>query len=257
MCVLQILTISGFIHADAAPEPPTAVSVKDGAGCYSSVVSWVAPQARCGVAIATYSVRYQQRKGGGGGYTTVSSPTTSVTLQRITANSDYDVSVAAISSSGNIGIFTEAIHFELQGNICTQLLLSSHSTPPHALSPIIWTFLVDFAEPKPPTGVSLTVIGKDTAVVTWVASRSMCDNVVGNYSVRYRLRDTSASSSFTTVYTTTTSVVLQGLEPDAEYTVSVAAINSVGDMSAPSTTTMGNPTCPGSQSKSHHIATCN
>ena len=126
MCVLQILTISGFIHADAAPEPPTAVSVKDGAGCYSSVVSWVAPQARCGVAIATYSVRYQQRKGGGGGgYTTVSSPTTSVTLQRITANSDYDVSVAAISSSGDMGIFTKAIQFELQGDICTQLLLSA------------------------------------------------------------------------------------------------------------------------------------
>ena len=124
--------------------------------------------------------------------------------------------------------------------------------------------LVNFAEPKPPTDVSLTIIGKDTAVVTWAASRSMCDNVVGNYSVRYRLRDTSASSSFTTVYTTTTSVVLQGLVPDAEYTVSVAAINSrgdsaysVGDTSAYCTTTMANPTCPGSQSKSHHIATCN
>ena len=88
----------------------------------------------------------------------------------------------------------------------------------------------------------MTVIGKDTAVVNWAASHSMCDNVVGNYSVRYRLTDTSASSSFTTVYTTTTSVVLQGLVPDAEYTVSVAAINSQGDKSAPSTTTMGNPT---------------
>ena len=59
------------LHTDAAPNRPTAVSVKDGAGCYSSVVSWVAPQARCGVAIATYSVRYQQRKSGAG-YTTVS-----------------------------------------------------------------------------------------------------------------------------------------------------------------------------------------
>ena len=84
----------------------------------------------------------------------------------------------------------------------------------------------------------------------------MCDNVVGNYSVRYRLTDTSASSSFTTVYTTTTSVVLQGLVPDAEYTVSVAAINSQGDMSAPSyTTTMGNPTGAVIQSKPHHIRT--
>ena len=83
----------------------------------------------------------------------------------------------------------------------------------------------------------------------------MCDNVVGNYSVRYRLTDTSASSSFTTVYTTTTNVVLRGLVPDAEYTVSVAAINSQGDMSAPSTTTMGNPTGAITQSKSHHFTT--
>ena len=133
--------------------------------------------------------------------------------------------------------------------------LSSHSTPSHTLTPIVWTFLIDFAEPKPPTDVSWTVIGKDTAVVTWSASRSMCDNVVGNYSVRYRLTDTSVSSSFTTVYTTTTSVVLQGLVPDAEYTVSVTAINSQGDMSAPSTTTMGNPTGAETQSKSHHITT--
>ena len=119
--------------------------------------------------------------------------------------------------------------------------------------PLIYRhFLVNFAEPTPPTNVLLTVIGKDTAIVTWSASRSMCDNVVRNYSVRYRLTDTSASSSFTTVYTTTTSVVLQGLVPDAEYTVSVAAINSQGDMSAPSTTTMGKPTCGVTQSKPHH-----
>ena len=127
-----------ILYTDAAPDRPAAVSVKDGAGCYSSVVSWVAPQARCGVAIATYSVRYQQRKGGGGSYTTVSSPTTSVTLQRITANSDYDVSVAAISSGGDMGIFTEAIQFELQGDICTQLLHSAVIAHQCNLSPIVY-----------------------------------------------------------------------------------------------------------------------
>ena len=75
--------------------------------------------------------------------------------------------------------------------------------------------------------------------------------------MRYRLTDTSASSSFTTVYTTTTSVVLQGLVPDAEYTVSVAAINSQGDMSAYCTTQVANPTFGVTQSKPHHIAAYN
>ena len=153
---------------------------------------------------------------------------------------------------------------------CTQLhsyldvvhsLNLNYETKSTFLSLIYRQFPVNFAEPKPPADVLLTAIGKDTAVVTWSASSSMCDNVVGNYSVRYRLTDTSASSTFTTVYTTTTSVVLQGLVPDAEYTVSVAAINakgdisaySVGDISAYCATTMANPTCGVTQSKPHHI----
>ena len=91
-----------------------------------------------------------------------------------------------------------------------------------------------FAEPKPPTDVSFTVINKDLALVTWAGSQSMCDSVVRNYSVRYQLK--GSSISYTTVYTKGTSVVLQGLGSNAEYTVSVAAINSNGDMSAHSTT---------------------
>ena len=58
----------------------------------------------------------------------------------------------------------------------------------------------------------------------------MCDDVVGNYSVRYRLRDDAGA--YTTVYINKTSVTLQDLIPNAEYVVSVAAINSRGNMSA-------------------------
>ena len=85
-------------------------------------------------------------------------------------------------------------------------------------------------EPKPPTGVTFTVTCIDSAVVSWTASQSMCDDVVGNYSVRYRLRDGTGAN--TTVYTNRPSVILRDLIPDAEYVVSVAAINSRGDMSA-------------------------
>ena len=81
------------------------------------MVSWVAPQPVCGVVVGNYSVRYRLRNRGDG-YTTVFTPNTSVTLQDITANTEYDVSVAAISSAGDVGSFTEATQLELQGDLC-------------------------------------------------------------------------------------------------------------------------------------------
>ena len=89
--------------------------VEDGTKCYTSVVSWTAPQSRCGVVTGNYSVRYRLSDGGGN-YNTMYTDGTSVTLENITANAAYDVSVAAISSQ--IGQFTEALQFELQGTLC-------------------------------------------------------------------------------------------------------------------------------------------
>ena len=56
----------------------------------------------------------------------------------------------------------------------------------------------------------------------------MCGVVIGNYSVRYRLKN--GGGNYTTVHSPTTSVTLQGLVPNTEYTVAVAAINSAGDI---------------------------
>ena len=78
--------------------------------------------------------------------------------------------------------------------------------------------------------MTFTVTDSDSAVVSWMASQSMCDDVIGNYSVRYQLK--CACNNYTTLYTTETSVVLRGLMPNTEYTASVAAINAMGDMSA-------------------------
>ena len=102
-------------HFAAAPGTPTGVIVEDGTECYTSVVSWTAPQSRCGVVIGNYSVRYRL-KNGGGNYTTKYTDGTRVTLENITANAAYDIAVAAISSQ--IGQFTEALQFELQGTLC-------------------------------------------------------------------------------------------------------------------------------------------
>ena len=99
------------------------MSVSEGAGCYTTVVSWSAPQATC-AEIGSYSVRYKL-KTGGDGYTTVYSSTTSVTLQDITANAEYDVSVASISSTGHMGIFTEAKQFMLLGDFCIHSYVQS------------------------------------------------------------------------------------------------------------------------------------
>ena len=86
-----------------------------------------------------------------------------------------------------------------------------------------------FAEPTPPTDVTFTVTGTDSAVVSWTASQTKC-GAIANYSVMYQLRD--STGAITTLFTTETSVTLQGLVPNAEYTASVAAISSMGDMSA-------------------------
>ena len=88
-----------------------------------------------------------------------------------------------------------------------------------------------FAAPDPPTGVKVVVRDVESALVSWDATQSlMCDVVIGNYSVRYRLRNGTGTTI--TVYSSNTSVTLRGLVPNAEYTVSVAAINSIGNMSA-------------------------
>ena len=81
----------------------------------------------------------------------------------------------------------------------------------------------------PPTDVSVED-GVDcyTAVVSWTSPQSMCGVVIGNYSVRYRLKN--GGGNYTTVHPPTTSVTLEHLVPYTEYIVSVAAINSAGDI---------------------------
>ena len=86
------------------------------------------------------------------------------------------------------------------------------------------------SDPVAPTRLSADVTGNDTAVVFWAPSMSrMCDVVIGNYSVRYQLRN--GTGAYTTVYSSSTTVTLRDLVPNAEYIVEVAGINSNGQMS--------------------------
>ena len=112
---LDILALLLHCYFAAAPQTPTGVSVEDGAGCYTSVVSWT-PQPVCGVVVGNYSVRYQLRIGAGAS-TTVYATSTSVTLQDLVPNAEYTVSVATINSAGELSAYTETTHFELQGDL--------------------------------------------------------------------------------------------------------------------------------------------
>ena len=87
------------------PEPPTRVHVNDISND-TAVVCWTASQSRmCDIAIVNYSVKYQLWNSTGN-YTTVNTSNTSVTLQDLLPNTMYNVSVAAISSVGNISEFS-------------------------------------------------------------------------------------------------------------------------------------------------------
>ena len=89
--------------------------------------------------------------------------------------------------------------------------------------------MIHYTDPSPPTGVSV-VTGTEcnTADVSWSPSTVNYNAVIGNYSVRYRLR--GSSGSYTTVYSPTTSITLRGLDPSAEYEVEVAAVDLCGRM---------------------------
>ena len=85
------------------------------------------------------------------------------------------------------------------------------------------------ADPAPPTGVSV-VAGTEcsTADVSWSPSMVVYSGSIGNYSVRYRSR---SGGDYTAVYSTSTSVTLEGLNRSLEYVLDVTAIDSCGRMS--------------------------
>ena len=110
-----------------------------------------------------------------------------------------------------------------------------------------------YVGPDTPADVCSVVTCSSTVVVSWSPSFSgMCDALVTNYNLRYRL--SSSSGDYITVNTSLTSVTLQGLMPNAEYEVEVAAINSNRATSKFSATTQFSVTpTTAPPSKTHHI----
>ena len=85
------------------------------------------------------------------------------------------------------------------------------------------------ADPQPPTGV-LVVAGIEcgTAIMSWNPSMVSSNAAIGTYSVRYRPR---SGGDYVAVNSTSTTVILQGLNHSLEYVVDVSAIDSCGSKS--------------------------
>ena len=73
----------------------------------------------------------------------------------------------------------------------------------------------------PPTDIMVKGESCNSANVTWTAPKSrVCDGVISGYNVRYRLN--TGNGEDTTINTSTTSVMLPDLAPNAKYSVEVA-----------------------------------
>ena len=66
---------------------------------------------QCDVVIGNYSVRYQQRNACTAGYTTVYTSEPRVTLQALEPGTNYRVSVASITSNGEMSAYSDWVNF--------------------------------------------------------------------------------------------------------------------------------------------------
>ena len=136
-CLVLHVTCMAMHSSLTGPQPPRDVSAAV-TGDGTAVVSWcLSLSGLCDVVIGNYSVRYQQ-KNIRGGYTTVHSSRTSVTLQDLVPNAEYNVSVAAIYPNGDMSAFSALVQFTVTPTAplpCEALVmlhpsfLSADSTP--------------------------------------------------------------------------------------------------------------------------------
>ena len=82
----------------------------------------------------------------------------------------------------------------------------------------------------------MSSIGCNFATLSFIKPNThLCDGVISGYNVMYQLGDTGV---YFTLNTTSNMVTLQDLAPNAEYTVQVAVITSVGSIGAYSSKTV-------------------
>ena len=180
-----------------------------------------------------YDIEYEPARIPGDPATATGIRTCFYTLSLLVGALSYNVRVVAVNTQGRTSsnvlvvctgpkrgtIAKVDVHF------FTSFVFNCCFSKPVPLTPICCCFL----GPDPPTDVS-AVATADTAVVSWTSSFSgTCDQLATQYRIRYKL--STGSGVYHTVTTEGNIVVLLDLIPNAEYNVSVAAINSNGAMS--------------------------
>ena len=94
-------------------------------GSDTVAVSWnPSSSGMCDIVSADeYSIRYQLSCSTGG-YATVNTSSTSVMLQNLAPNSQYDVEVAAVNSNGTISDFSTVIQFMTLATVPSKIVTS-------------------------------------------------------------------------------------------------------------------------------------
>ncbi len=124
-------------------------------------------------------------------------PSTSLRLTNLSSNQSYSITVSAVDAAYRESARTEPL-----------TLLTTH-TPPST-----------------PTGVATTAITSQTVALEWSASTPVSGNIIGYRVFRNEIPVGQVSA---------TQITLTNLFPSTDYEITVAAVDSLGAISAPST----------------------
>ena len=181
-----------------------------------------------------YDIEYEPARIPGDPATATGIRTRFYTLSLRVGPLSYNVRVVAVNAQGRASSNVLVVNCtgsergtiaKVDVHFLTSFVFNCCFSKPVPLTPICCCFL----GPDPPNDVS-AVATAGTVVVSWTRSFSgTCDQLATQYRVRYQL--STGSGVYHAVTTEGNKVVLLDLIPNAEYNVSVAAINSNGAMS--------------------------
>ena len=196
------------VTALTPPYPPTNLSATTGDGTIS--ITYTAPSNNGGSAVTGYRITYQDTTVSGGTQS-VTTASTSYTIQNLLGGDVYSIAVAAVSTLGT-------------GSSCSPITSTPTSSAPPA-----------------PTLNSLTAgtgTNAGTLVAAWTPPSTNNGAVITSYTLTYNTTVVTGLSGSSTSYTIT------GLMSDTSYTVSVAAVNAV-DTGASSSSLSATPNASG------------
>jgi hypothetical protein len=198
-------SLVGNINYYTLPAAPTSITATPGQG--QITLNWKPSTDDGGTAITSFTLQRATNSSFTSGLVTTTGITTGgTTVTGLTNGTPYYFRVAAVNSVATAASTTGAY-----------ITLAESVTP-----------LATGSVPGPPTELTFTPSTSETSMdLSWVAPESDGGNAITEYSIRY----TPINSTITTTEltgSTSTSYTLTGLQTNTNYTIEVAAVNSVG-----------------------------